>query len=533
MRSVKPDSWPGIGLAVAYFLTGLVVVLDPRATHDEGLLMYGFARSLSDAFVPCLFLQKIKPALALIYAPVARLGLAPYLVLHLGIASAAIAWTHAVARSLEHKRPWLPALIVATSPLFTWSALTGVSNSDGVAATALFLYLLETRKNLFAAGLVLGFLPWIRYEQALFSALLAPWVLLRFRSSVFLAGLVAWPLLYLGGGAIYHRDLLWFVHFLPGISNLTAGNPVLAAEFASHGASTAVISLAIVSPALFFLLLLRVGRLRPVERLLAFLIVGFFTTFVVTHMSPLDIGPAFILGFSSRYAVMPIVAVGLLFGRVIEQHESDVAPRLRDTFVASALLVMGWFFRAVFIVPLLASAASGAFIAAMRQGARRIGLALTLAFLVFLPLHLRAEFVAQFPLTDGTLAPIAAWLDAHPPQSDVYTNHQLLVPYLVRTDHPLASRTKFLLAADHYFELVHLSNPRNGQTAAVLDAIPRSVFGSVVYPEELDPDRVRPGTLFVLIDDARTQQILPPERWNSHLKEVTPNSGFHVYESVP
>lgn len=533
MRWVKPESRPGIGLAVAYCCACLIAALQPLATHDEGLLMYGFARSLSEAFFPCLFFQKIKPALALIYAPAARLGLVPYMAMHAVVAAATLYWTHAVAQSLHHKRTWLPALVVLFSPLYTWSAVTGVSNSDGVAATALFLYLLQARKNFFAAGFVLGMLPWIRYEQALFCAVLAPWVLFRFRSPAFLAGVITWPLGYLGAGAIYHHDPLWFLHFLPNVSNLDSGNPVWLAEFASHNARSAIMSLVMVSPAVFFLALLRFKSLQSIERVLAIFTLGFFATFVVTHLSPRDIGPAFTLGFSSRYAIVPIVPMGLLVGRAIEQRESDVVPRMRDTVIAAGFLVVGWFFRTTVVVPLFASAAIGAFVAAMRARLTKLALALVGLFVALVVALDHEEMAQSFPLSDATAESIAVWLDNHPPQGDIYTNHQILVPYMNRTQHRFASRTKFLLAADHQFELVHLSNPKNGQTAAVLDAIPRSVFGAVVLPEELETDKVRPGTLFVLIDDARTQQILPPDRWNSRLKKISENGGFKVYERVP
>ncbi|HRI64198.1 MAG TPA: hypothetical protein PK156_08165, partial [Polyangium sp.] len=482
----------------------------PHFVHDEGLLMYGFARSLSEAFLPCLFFQKVKPALALFYAPVAWFGLTYYLMLHVLVAAATLYWTHAVARSLHHKRPWLPTFVLFISPLFLWSTTTGVSNSDGVAATALFLYLLETRKNLFAAGFVLGVLPWIRYEQALFSAVLAPWVLYRSRSPKFLAGLVTWPIAYLGCGAIYHHDLLWFLHFLPNVSNLDSGNEAWIAEFAHHDVRTALMALLMVSPAVFVLTLLRRERLRPVERLLAVFTAGFFVLFVVTHLSPRDIGPAFTLGFSSRYALVPLVPVALLFGRVVEQQQYSFVPRLRDTIVAATWLVGGWFVRAVFVLPLLISAMLGAFVAAMR--ARLLKTAAVVLFVACFILILhddRDEMSRSLDFGDTSAQVIANWLVYQPVRGEIYTNHQLLRPYMVRTDHLLASRVKFMLAADHHFELVHLSNPANGQRAAVLDAIPRSVFGAVVHPEELDPGRVRPGTWFVLINDVRTKQIMP------------------------
>ncbi|MDI1449535.1 hypothetical protein [Polyangium sp. 6x1] len=520
----------GAWLAALHFCCGLVVALDPRSPHDEGLLMFGFARSLGEAFFPCLFLQKIKPALALVYMPFARLGLAPYLVAHLAVASAAIALVHATARSLGHARPWLPALVLALSPIYTWSGMVGVSNSDGVACIALFLYLLEARKSLFFAGLVLGLLPWVRYECALFSAAFAPWVLWRQRRLSFLAGLVLWPLLYLGAGALYHHDALWFVHFLPNVSNLDSGNEVWIAEFASHGPKTAIFTLVAVSPAVFFLLLVRPSRLGSLERALGAFAAVFFGLFLVTHMAPRDIGPAFTLGFSSRYAVVPVIGVALLLGRAIEALEAEGEPRLRDTAAAAALLGVGTTLRAFALAPLWGAAATGAVVAAMRGGAKKIALAVVIGFLVLVPIQMRDEVLLAFPVADPTLAPIAAWLEENPIAAgrEIYTNHQLLVPYLARTQRGPAARARFLLAVDHHFELVHLSNPANGQRAAVLDAIPRAVFGDVVPPEQLDPAIVPPGTVFVLIDDARTKQILPPETWGQKLQPIHAGQGFRV-----
>jgi hypothetical protein len=219
---------------------------------------------------------------------------------------------------------------------------------------------------------------------------------------------------------------------------------------------------------------------------------------------------------------------------VIEQHEYDLASRMRDTVVATGWLIAGWFVRAMFVVPLFVSAALGGFVAAMRARLRKTGIALLGLFLCLLPLQQDQNDVwMQFPFHDGSAASVTQWLEEHAPPGEIYTNHQLLAPYMVRQGHPLASRTKFMLAADHQFELVHLSNPANGQRAAVLDAIPKAVFGAVVYPEELDPARVRPGTWFVLINDVRTDQILPPERWKSRWKSITETDGIRVYELLP
>jgi len=527
---------PGLGLALAYFGLGLVVSLDPRATHDEGLLMYGFARALSDAFVPCLFLQKIKPALALVYLPFARLGLGVYLVAHLAVASIAVYLLGETARAMGQRRPWLPALVLALSPLFTWSALVGVSNSDGVAGVVLFLYLLEARKSALGAGLVLGILPWLRYENALFCSPVALYVLFRDRSRAFFGGLVAWPLLYLGGGAIYHRDALWFVHYLPNVSELMPENEVWANEFLHHDFSTGALALAMVSPAVFLLLLLRVRKLLGIEKALAAFSIGFFALFLITHVAPRNIGPAFTLGFSSRYAVVPLAAVGLLLGRAVEGLEDEKTPRLRDTAAAVFLLVVGFFLRLRGVLaPLWAAASTGSVVAAARGHASRLMLGFTIAFLALAPLSFREQLLQEYPLRDASLPRLADTLEGRRNElgAEIFTNHQLLGPYLQRKNRLEDVRVKFLLAADHHFELVHLTNPKNGQRAAILDAVPRGIFGDVVMPEALDPSKIKAGTTFVLVDDPRTKLILPPAVWSAHLKTIAKSDGVTIATFVP
>jgi len=537
-----PPRLAGVALAVLHFCLGLIVTLDPASTHDEGLLMFGFSRALGEAFIPCLFFLKSKPALALFYWPVASLGLQPYLLAHLAVASAAIALVHATARSLGHARPWLPALILALSPIFTWSGMTGVSNSDGVAGIALFLYLLEARKSHFAAGLVLGLLPWVRYECALFSAVLAPWVLARTKSGAFLAGLLVWPVAYLGAGALYHQDALWPLHFRPGVSDLSSGNEVWIAEFARHNPKTAFFALAAVSPAVFLLALLRPSRLGGLERALAVFTAIYLGLYLVTHMAPRDLGPAFILGFSPRYAVAPVVALALLVSRAIEALEvleakGNAGSRLRDTLAAAALIGLGYLFRAFTVVPLWGAAAAGALVAAARGGAKRIGVAVVIGLLILLPVQMRKDLLAELPITDPTLEPMAAWIEANPGsiKGEIFTNQQLLGPYLEQRGSFSGARprVRFMLAVDHHFELVHLSNPANGQRAAVIDAIPRGVFGAVVLPEALDPAKTPAGTVFILIDDSRTNQILPPETWGRKLRPIHEAGDFSILVFTP
>jgi hypothetical protein len=278
------------------------------------------------------------------------------------------------------------------------------------------------------------------------------------------------------------------------------------------------------------------------ERALAVFTAIYLGLYLVTHMAPRDLGPAFILGFSPRYAVAPVVALALLVSRALEALEAleakgNAGSRLRDTLAAAALLGLGYLFRAFTVVPLWGAAAAGALVAAARGGAKRIGVAVVIGLLILLPVQMRKDLLAELPITDPTLEPMAAWIEANPGsiKGEIFTNQQLLGPYLEQRGSFSGARprVRFMLAVDHHFELVHLSNPANGQRAAVIDAIPRGVFGAVVLPEALDPAKTPAGTVFILIDDSRTNQILPPETWGRKLRPIHEAGDFSILVFTP
>src|SRR5205814_9903068 len=59
--------------------------------------------------------------------------------------------------------------LLLVSPVLLYGSAAGLSNVDGVLGISLFLYLLLARRSEWAAGVVLGCLPWVRHELAVFS----------------------------------------------------------------------------------------------------------------------------------------------------------------------------------------------------------------------------------------------------------------------------------------------------------------------------------------------------------------------------
>lgn len=528
----------GVLLGLLHLVLGLGVATDPRTAHDEGLLMYSFARSLGEAFLPCLFFQKLKPALALLYLPVARAGFGPYLVAHVVVSAAAVALMPEIARALGHRRPWVPALVLALSPMYFWSGATGISNSDGIAGIVLFLYLLVVRRDLLWAGVLLGVLPWVRFEGAMFCAVMAPYVLYRYRSAAFAGGLCLWPLLYLGGGALYHRDALWFLHLSPGVGELMPGNQVWAEEFAHHGVGTAMTALAMTTPATALLLFVRPRRLAAIERALLVFAVGFLGLFLLTHFWPLPIGPAFALGFSTRYAVLPAAAVALLAGRAVEAQGNEAGSSWRDTLVLGVALALGALAerRGAGAMGLWAVAACGAVVAARRAGASGAATLALVALVIAAPLALRARMEREGFAPDPRLEQATAWIEQRRDvggRAPIYTNAQMLPSFIARTGRLPGVPVRYMLAADQRFELTTLSNPDNGQREAVLAAVPRALMGEVVGPADLSPERTPEGALFVLIDDARTALIMPEETWRPRLRVLHRGPRFTIAALAP
>jgi hypothetical protein len=519
-----------MALASMYLLGSLVMALDPSSGHDEGQLTFGFARGLAVDFLPVFFWQKSKPALALLYLPAASLGFGAYLVMHGFISALAVVLTGEVAQRMGHRRPWIAAAVLACSPLFAWCSLTGVSNSDGVALLVLSLYTFLVWGRPGWTGVILGVMPWVRYECAVFAAVVGLVALWTTRSWRLLLGACAWPGLYLGLGALYHRSGLWFLRYPPGVST-TAGIEAWEQEFASHSLTTLVTAFGLLSPALVMLVFLRPRSLSGVERAMALFVVFFLGLFAYTHTSPRAVGPAFVLGFSARYALIALPAVALLVGRGFEELTAREAPRWQDTASVAALVAGGWALlaRGAGEIVLWGAPGAGALLGVLRLGRPAVAGLVLLVFVALGPLSLREGKEQPYDVRHPWLGRVEGWLAERRGGAPVtvYTNSHMLALFAERRGLPWL-RVRYLLAVDMSYELTHLTNPENGQREAVRRAIPRAVFRDLVPPEELSPERLQDGIWFVLVEDSRTLRLLPPERWSPHLRKEAQIEGARI-----
>src|SRR5690606_4796376 len=224
-------SWIAVaGLTVAYVALAGAAVLDDRVLHDEGLLTHLLASLVGREPAAAIFLQKARPPLALLYAPLGGASFGVFAWVHVLFAALAVPLVASTAARVGHDRPELAAAVVALSPMHVAAGAAGLMNADAVVGVALVLWL-WSRERLLGAGAVMGALVWVRAELAVLALVLAGWAVLR-RRPLALVGLAAFPLVYGAAGALYHGDPFWMLWFPPALAAPMEGNPFWEAHHA-------------------------------------------------------------------------------------------------------------------------------------------------------------------------------------------------------------------------------------------------------------------------------------------------------------
>jgi hypothetical protein len=501
-------------LAAVYVAVGAIFVFTDYTLNDEGLLTYYWASWARHAFVPVFFFQRVRPILCALYLPVSAAGVHWTLVAHVLIASLALPMLAAVARALGYRLPNLPAFALALSPLFFYGGPAGFSNADGTVGICLALYLLCARRRPLAAGLVIGLLPWVRSELAIFAAVAALYGLLVRRDRALLAGIAVFPMLYVATGALYHHDLIWVLHFFPK-SPTDPSDPMWKGQLI--GVQYFLEPLLAVTPIAALAIAVRPSRLQPVEwTLLLYLLAA---ALVINVLPIFEIGN---FGTSPRFSLALLPPLALLIGRAFDPWWDGDRPALptlgvmlvlaiwlatrQQNGLAAALLLVG-------NVLLIGSVG-------LRLRTTAAGLALALmAVGPLLPVHRDVGRSVTAPYLD----PLLDWLRAHPEQisGPVLTNSQLLSAFLENRLPDVDVR--FIVPPEMSRDLVMLSNPANGQQDWIRRVSENDFYGRTVFTP-LDPEQVPPNALFALRVDPRLSILLPEAVWGTRLEmlESTP-----------
>ena len=495
-------------LTAAYLAAGIVLVLTDYTLNNEWVLIHYYASWARRDFVPVFFFQRVHPVLCALFGPISAGGARVTLVAHVVVAATAIPMMAATARSFGYRLPNLPALVVALSPLYFYGGPAGFSNVDGVVGIALVLYLLCVRRQAFAAGLVAGLLPWVRFELTIFSAVMALYALATERARPMLLGMALFPFAYAGAGVFYHHDTLWIAHF-PGSAPFDPGNPIYQNQ--KIGLRYLLEPVVAVTPVAALAAALRVGQLGRLERVLL--------AHAVLTAVMMDVLPIFHIanfGAMPRYLLHILPALALLVGRALEPwwegERSNAGVMLGTAFLTLWVATRQLDGRATEILVVAYALVLAA--AWLRAGtlatAFAVGLALTGPLL---PLRTEVTRAA----TAKYLDPMLAWLKAHPERSagPIYTNGQLLALFLERR---LPGVDVYHMAGtDMARELTLLTNGENGQRDRILRLCAADLYGRTVFPP-ITPEDLPHDALLALRDDVRLPLLLPPATWSSRLE---------------
>ncbi|MGH7788336.1 MAG: hypothetical protein ACRERC_15815, partial [Candidatus Binatia bacterium] len=455
------------GLTAVFAAAGLALVLGQGIVSDEGLLTHVFARWLTLEPLAALFFQKIKPTVCVLYAVPSLGGAQSTLVAHVLVAALAAPMLATVARRLGLRWPNLPALLLLASPLYLFGAAAGVSNTDGVALSILVLYLTVARGWHWAAGLVLGSLPWVRSELAPLAAVLWLYMALIERNRGVALGALVIPLAYAMGGAVYHRDLLWLLHYAPTMAFPHPSNLV---RSGSGGLHTLLWVLLLVTPAVGVAALAPWRRLSPLERALA---LGAALTLLLVSLLPL--WGLFNFDSSARYSMQPLPVLALLAARALEPLADG--PHAAWGFAALPLLLLAALSVSAGVPPalgVLLIVAYAALAASAWRGAAPAAV-VALAAIAGLGLALPRKELA----TPAYYAAALDWLEANAADvraTTLYTSSAVLPYGIARRAALDGTAVRFLVAPDMGWELEMLSNPHNGQRAALARAAAQELY---------------------------------------------------------
>lgn len=511
-------------LTLAYVTLAGLAVHDARFLHDEGLLTHLFASLVGREPAATIFLQKARPPLALLYAPIAAAGLPAFLWAHVLVGALAVPLVAATAQRLGHARPELAAAVVALSPMHVAAGAAGLMNADAVVGVALVAWLWSSGRWL-GAGAVMGALVWVRSELAVLALVLAFAALVqRPRQLRALVGLAAFPLTYGLAGSVYHGDLLWMLHWPPALAAPMEDNPFWQAQHGQASLPTVVSAILAITPAAALLGTWRWTSATTVERAGLLFALAFVAALVLLPRWRL-----FNFDLSPRYLLPVLPWLALAVGRVAMHMGGDeaAASGLRRgvglaAFAALALAVdrLGGGASALAAGVLAAAAMAAGGLGRVRLAHAILGALLGVGALAYG----EGARIGRHQHSPG-LDDIVERLREHPEWDGrpVYTNEPLLAAFLERsTDAGGVPRldVRYLVQADQLHELTSLANPTHGQRRALVAALRQGFYGTPVLPDELAPETVPQGSIFVLRDDPRLVLVMPAEAWSPWLEVV-------------
>ena len=508
---------PPLWIAVAFVVAGLVMRSLLPLGDSEAMQAQSGAALLERGVWEALFAMRLRPILALFYLPFGAIGPEAFFAAHVAVSGVAVLALGRTAQRLGSSGT-VASLAAACTPFFLITAASGTPNTDGVAAVAVALYLYTRPDRQFLAGVVASLAPLVRPETAIYTLVLALYALTRReRRWRFLPGLLLVPTLFLSAGAIYHHDLLWWVHFRPNNALPYPGFDVarmLGSEAFGRSVlarTEAILNVLWYTVPLWPLALLWHRRLAsPVERVF---LASLAATTVAMVGVPL-LGLAF-FGLLPRYGLVWLPLVALAAARYATSAQRDKPPlRLALPLAALglALALMVWrgfasiYTALVFALPLMAWS-----IPWRRQGGARArwvrgpALVLCLAALRFVQPEIGPQYWTSSSFQPPELTRALDWLGTHGEDgATIYTNvHDLAHALDGESADGLGGQrrsrfhVRFVVRMDMAYPFYTELNHDNGQYDRIITSLGPEFMGGPAWLCALERRQDLSGTLWV------------------------------------
>jgi len=496
-------------VAVAFFIVAVTVGFLVPVVHGEGLLTWHFVQVFQREFLAGLFFQKLHPACSLLFLPVAPFGWSFFLVAHIAAASLAV---YMLGRSVQMLggSGFVGSIVIAASPVFLIATVTGQSNVEGIVFMAVSLYLI-TRGRLLSAGIVLGAASWVRYEFSIFVIGLAVLALLDRNYRRLIPGLLVFPALYLIAGAVYHSDLLWWIHYPPTLAHAIEGTQFRLHDKPGHLNRMLIMALT-VTPVWALAISMRSGRMGRLEKgLLAILALTAVVMMAIPFLDVLN------FNHNPRYWLVFLPFLAVAVGRLARDTKTDLSGMFAWIVAAAAVpLAFHLYEREHFLfavgpltIPLiiwLVSRYIGNVPARMAVVLVVLG---STAGAISVP-SLVTEF--QMPLPGAGLDQAVKWLSTNPrgtEPKEVHTNIHELNHLLGRNASGSPRPVRYMVQNDIAFEIYGLTNHEAGQLDRLTGALGDTLYGGAVWPCETYGTVDHADRVYVLRDDYRFDSVYP------------------------
>ncbi|HPC92353.1 MAG TPA: hypothetical protein P5317_04155 [Myxococcota bacterium] len=519
----KRDLWPAI-IAILFSVVATMLALSGLLMDDEALLAWLGVKSFLNDPIAMVFFQKFHPSSALLLALPTLISWHAYLMANTVMAGLTIFFL-GKSSNLLGANGIITALVLALSPPFIVSAITGQSNTSAMFLFALALWLaLKGHRARILAGLLLGFALWTRYEFAFLFAGLAFFIAFAQRDLKAALFTLVWPALYLSAGAAWHKDLLWFLHFPPAVPDLIPGTLDFSVEKMGFDTKTAYsffAAMAMVTPAW---LLGLIGFFKCGDKQIACLGLGQLLTLLAMVVLPLS-GHLFNFEFSDRYLMVLLPGIALGASLIGARSSKYLAP-----FLIVAGVMLGIALRQHHPSWLLLALPFGlASVVPLIPVAKIRTTVILIVILVVSGLLLTDQSSFKLPSLNVKRMELANKVVAHQkPGAAIYTNAHLLAYTLASPNAP--SQVNFLAGYDMIYEPFVLTNHVNNQNKRWVNAVENNFYGNILWPCLAGKRPLNAGDLLVLSNDKRAEVIYPIEIWKQDSEMIERVGGFEIWE---